>query len=374
MIEIKPANSKKVLSDFITLPKKLYKNNNAFVPNLDGEVKKQLSNKNPFFIKGEACYWVAYKNKKAVGRISAQINHAHLEKYNDSTGHFGFLEAGDKDTFAKLLETASAWLKDKKMKVITGPLSFSINEEVGNLIAGFDTTSYMALGYARPEYKSWYEELGYDKEKDLYCYELSHTDAIPKSVQLLNKKFLSKQDYKLRTIDMNNYNQDIFKFLDVYNEAWEGKWGFLPFTDTDKQHLADSMKLIVDPKFAIAMEIDGEMAGMLMGSPNLNELIRDFKGKLFPLNFLKFFYRLKVAKIKTTRIFVGGILKKYHATPLGAAIFGSIVIKYMNNAIAKGYQHGLLGWILEDNRPMRSFIERFGIKSNKTYRVYRKSL
>ena len=108
--------------------------------------------KNPWFDHAEVGYWLAFRGERPVGRISAQVDHLHLERYGDATGHFGFLDAeDDAEVFEALFEAAEDWLKARGMRRVTGPFSLSINDESGLLVEGFETPPYMMMGHA-PRY------------------------------------------------------------------------------------------------------------------------------------------------------------------------------------------------------------------------------
>ena len=95
---------------------------------------------NPYFQHARAEFFLAYRGGEPVGRITAQIDQLHLERYHDATGHFGFIEAiDDQEVFAALLKAAEGWLRDQGMKRAIGPVSFSLWDQPGLLVDGFDT-------------------------------------------------------------------------------------------------------------------------------------------------------------------------------------------------------------------------------------------
>ena len=167
-IKIVKVDSRKALNDFIRLPWSLYIEDPMWVPPLLIERRMHLSPKNPYFEHAEFCSWIAYRNGQPVGRISAQIDRLHIERYQDATGFFGMIEAEDKrPTFSSLLDTAESWLRDQGMQRIGGPYNLSINQELGLLVKGFDSPPSVMMGHARPYYAARIEENGYQKEKDL---------------------------------------------------------------------------------------------------------------------------------------------------------------------------------------------------------------
>ncbi len=151
-LEIVPVEDKSALTRFIRVPWRIYRDDPQWVPPLILERREHLSRRtNPFFQHAEACLWLALRDGRPVGRVSAQVDQTSLEQHGDATGHFGFLEAeDDPEAFASLLATAEGWLAAKGMKQVRGPFSFSINDESGLLVEGFDTPPSLMMGHAKP--------------------------------------------------------------------------------------------------------------------------------------------------------------------------------------------------------------------------------
>ena len=163
-LQIVKVEDRQARNTFIRLPWFLYRNDPMWVPPLLLERRMHLSPKNPYFEHATCCFWVAYRDGKPVGRISAQIDQMHLERYKDSTGFFGMLESEDNiETFKALFDTAESWLRSQGMLCCRGPFNLSINQECGLLVTGFDTPPSMMMGHALPYYNERIEECGYSK-------------------------------------------------------------------------------------------------------------------------------------------------------------------------------------------------------------------
>ena len=162
-LRIEEVRDRSSLVRFLEMPKTLYADDPYWVPPLLFERLQHLDRrKNPFFDHAEAAYWIACKGGRPVGRISAQVDQAHLELHDASTGHFGFLEAeDDPDVFRLLFATAEDWLRERNLTRVLGPFTLSINDESGLLIKGFETPPYLMMGHAKPYYAIRLEQLGY---------------------------------------------------------------------------------------------------------------------------------------------------------------------------------------------------------------------
>ncbi|MEO3429341.1 dATP pyrophosphohydrolase [Pelagibius sp. CAU 1746] len=361
---------------FIRVPWALYRDDPAWVPPLLMERRDHLNpKKNPFFQKAEARFWLALRDGRPVGRISAQVNRAHLDRHNDATGHFGMLEAeDDAETFRALLQAAEDWLRGRGLTRIAGPFSLSINEESGLLVEGFHYPPSLMMGHARPYYAARLEELGYAKIKDLICYHYDARNDLPPAVAHVMRKAMTSQDLVIRPLDMKNYAQDLRVIRDIFNDAWSENWGFIPMSEADLQHMAKELKPIVRPQSIAIAELGGEPVAMAIGLPNVNEAIADLNGRLLPFGWAKLLWRLKVRTTKTARVPLMGVRKAYHSSLLGAALAISVIERIRESQKALGVESGELSWILEDNLPMRRMIEQFGGEAYKTYRIYARGL
>jgi hypothetical protein len=173
---------------------------------------------------------------------------------------------------------------------------------------------------------------------------------------------------------MKNYHRDLRLALDIFNDAWSENWGMIPFTQAEIEAAAKGLKPLIDPKLVAIAEVDGEAAGMLVCVPNLLEAVADLNGALLPFGWLKLIWRLKFGQLKTSRVPLMGIRKKYHGSLLGASLLPMMFASIRDHFLSRGLERVELSWILEDNMPMRRVCEGVGGRAYKTYRVYEKSL
>jgi len=361
---------------FIRLPWAIYRDDPAWIPPLLLERREHLDpRRNPFFENAEARFWLALRGGRPVGRISAQVNHAYLARYNDATGHFGMLEAeDDPQVFRLLTKAAEDWLRQQGMRRVVGPFNLSINEESGLLIDGFEHPPAMLMGHARPYYAGHLEALGYAKAKDLICYWYDAKVEPPASVTYMLRKTARSEQMTVRALDMRRYEEDLAAIMDIFNDAWSDNWGFVPMSPGELKHMAKSLKPIVKPETITIAELRGKPVAMAIGLPNVNEAIADLDGRLLPFGWLKLLWRLKVKTPKTARVPLMGVRKAYHTSMLGAALAIGVIDSMRRAQVAGGAEGGELSWILEDNMRMRRMIEQMGGVAYKTYRVYRRGL
>jgi hypothetical protein len=361
------------LNDFIRLPWSLYTDDPMWVPPLLIERRMHLSPKNPYFEHAKFCSWITCRNGKAVGRISAQIDRLHIDRYQDATGFFGMLEAEDDvRTFQTLLDTAENWLRDQGMRRICGPFNLSINQELGLLVDGFDTPPSMMMGHARPYYADRMQDNGYQKEKDLLAYIRSTDSELSKAVRKITAKV--KNRVRIRGLRKSQFVEELQIIRDIFNDAWSKNWNFVPFTNAEFEHLGKDLKMLADEELVKIAEVDGEPAAFMVLLPNINEVIRDLNGRLLPFGWLKLLWRLKVKYPKSARIPLMGVRCRYHDSLMGAALAFGMIGDAQQPVIKRGIKEVELSWILEDNMGMRGIIESFGGRVYKTYRIYTKDL
>lgn len=360
-----------LLKRFIRLPARLHAADPHFVPPLEMERLDALRpGKNPYFEHAEAQFFLAVRNGRDVGRISAQVDR--LVKEPD-LGFFGLLAAEDDPAVvAALFDAAEAWLRERGRTRVRGPFSLSINEQTGLLIDGFDTPPMVMMPHDPRYLAAHVEQMGYAKARDVLAYLQDVVAGFPEDVMRLVRR-AENRGIRIRHIDMRRIDEEFGLVMDIFNDAWSENWGFVPFTPAELTHMARQLKPLLDPTWTAVAEYEGKAVGFAILLPNLNEVIRDFGGRLLPFNWLKMLLRLKRG-VRTGRVPLMGVRRSFAGGLLGGMVPLAMIHSLQVHAAPKGMRHGELSWILEDNRPMRRMIEALGAKAYKTYRIYEKSL
>ncbi|HEX4111429.1 MAG TPA: dATP pyrophosphohydrolase [Stellaceae bacterium] len=377
-IRITPVESARDVRQFIELPHRIYAGDPYWVAPLHNEIRKLLSRKkNPFFLHSDAALWLAWHDGELVGRISAQINRLHLERYRDATGNFGFLEAfDDQAVFDALLATAENWLRARGMRRAVGPYSLTINDDIGVLISGFDMPPSALMGHSPPYYGARLEAAGYRKAKDLYAYRLDIGEIKPEvreRMRRIAERFNPDGRITLRRLDLKRFEQEMRLVLDIYNDAWQDNWGFLPVTDEEARVLVAAIKPIIRPEQIVIAEMDGRTVGVIASIPNINEIIADLNGRLLPFGWAKFLWRMRMSPPKSVRVTLAGTLYELRDSPLSGGITTLLLEALVDTYFATGITGIECSWILEDNKGSIGITRLFG-KIAKTYRVYERDL
>jgi hypothetical protein len=376
-IEVREHTPGKDIGDFIRAGFVVFKGDPAWVPPLDMIFREKLTpKKDPFYEHAEVALFTAWKDGELVGRMSASIDRAWLAEHHDDTGHFGYFDTIDDEEVARaLFERAEAWLKERGMKRVNGPMSFSATQEIGVLVEGFEYPPSVEMGHSRSYQGALAEKCGYVKEKDLWSWR--YDDGVNFNARTLRawESIRALPEVKLRSVDIGRLREELGVIMEIYNETWAGKWGFVPTSEKELDKVAKDMSLVLDPAIAFIAEVDGKPAGMCIMVPNLNEVIADLGGSLFPFGWIKLLWRAKVKRPKSTRLILLGVrqevrknIKRY------GALSAAMMVEVAKRGTERGYTSSELSWTREDDAPINLGIRSMGAKVYKKYRVYEKPL
>ncbi|WP_164156408.1 N-acetyltransferase [Sandarakinorhabdus rubra] len=381
-ISIRPVVTAADRKAFVNLPWRLYADDPNWVPPLKSEVHGLIGGlkTNPWFEHAEAAFWLAERNGAVVGRISAQVDQLVLRPESPGggpgTGHWGMFECIDDQALADaLLDTVEAWLRAKGMTRALGPFSLSIWDEPGLLVQGFEGPPTVMMGHHRSYYERLVTAHGHVGIKDLHCWSLPIAGPFPEMVQRIVA--FSERNAKLvtRPVDKAKFDQEAALILDILNDAWSDNWGFVPLTPREIAYVGKKLKPIIFEDLVRIAEYEGVPVGFMITLPDINELTGDLNGELFPFGWAKLLWRLRAPKVRRMRVPLMGIRKSLQGHRV-ASLMAFQMIEYIRRAsVAEfGASEGEIGWILDDNGPMRSIADAIESHVTRTYRVFEKAL
>ena len=368
MVEILAADNRKTFREFLHFPFQLYAGDTHWVPQLIRDSKELFSPKNPFFQHAEVQPFIARRDNRTVGRITAIYNQAYVDFYDEKAGFFGFFDfLHDMDVAQALMNKVKQWLDAKGMTFMRGPMNFSSNEEWGLLIDGFDSPPMVMMPYNFDYYPGAYEQCGLKKAKDMYAYITDVPDIFPDKVYRV-LKLAEKQGIRVRPIKLGSFKEEMKIFKNIYNSAWEKNWGFMPMSDMEIEHMAKKLKSIIVPELALIAEQNGEAIGFMMFLPDFNYVLQKLNGRLFPFGIIKALWNSR--KIKDARLLLLGIKEGFRRRGVDSVLF----IEGLKGLKKHGYKRMEFSWVLEDNYNVQRVIETMQGKLYKTYRVYEAEL
>ena len=370
-MKIVPVESARQLNAFIRLPFRLYADDTNWVPPLIASEKKMLDPKrNPFYRRAEAAHFLAEKDDRLVGRISAIVNRAHNEFHAEKTGFWGYFESeNDPETAGALFDRAGAWLKEKGMAKMLGPVNPSLNDPCGLLVDGFKWSPFVLMTYNPATYVKLVEDAGFLKAMDLWAYILLHSSLVKDKIERVAAAVQGRGKVRIRFVDLSRFEDELKTIMEIYNDAWEKNWGFVPMSDEEILFTAKDLKAIVLPEFAYIAEVDGRPVGFAFALPDINHLLKKCRGSLFPFGWYSFL-KFNLRKIPTFRVVALGVRKDCQHMGIGTLFYQ----RFIEEGLARNCRAAEMSWILETNDLMNRPLNQMGAKPYKTYRLYERNL
>lgn len=372
-VRIEPVQSRRDWREFYSLPDRIQGADPCWIKPLHLERKSLWSRSNPWFEHASAQPFIARREGQAVGRISAQVDSLEPMTAESRPGYFGQFECiNDLEVARGLLDCAAAWVAERGCRCLRGPYDLGINQSCGLLVDGQDSPPMLMMGHAPAYYRDLLESAGLERQMDLLAYLLPPDFPAPAAMERLLRR--SSARIVFRPLDFSRFRQEMDLLRDLFNDAWAGNWGFVPITEAEFHYMGREMRKILKPAYTSVAEVDGQAAGFIVALPNLNELIADLDGRLFPTGWARLLWRLARGRAGSARVPLMGVRQRYHRGPLGAAISFGMIDGVRRALHADGIDRVEVSWILETNQGMNSMIEAMGGNLYKRYRLYGRPL
>jgi GNAT superfamily N-acetyltransferase len=311
---------------------------------------------------------MAFRGDEPIGRISAHENNQHIQVHQDGAGFFGFFECIDDQAAANaLFDVASAWLWERGLKTMRGPVSFSVNHEVGLLLDAFDEPPLIRMTYNPPYYAGLIEGYGLQKIQDLYAYVMFESEEMPEWLHGFADLVLEDTKLVVRTVDVRDFKHEMQRIRKIYAEAWSENWGAVPLTEKEFDRIVGELRLIYDKDLFFIAEYDGEPAGMSLVLPDMNQALKRVNGRLFPLGLLKILWYRR--KINAWRMPILGVRQEHRMRGIEVALCCRTYDVAKRN---RNYRKGEMSWLLESNTAANAVLKKLGARKSKTYRIYEK--
>jgi GNAT superfamily N-acetyltransferase len=372
-VSIRTARGPGAVKRFVDLPFRLHAGT-PWIPPLKLERRLFLNRRlNPYFKHGEAEYFLAWRDGRVVGRVTAQIDHAFNEFHDSRWGMFGFLEMeDDPEVVAALLGAAETWLRERGCERMVGPMDFSMNEESGILTEGFERDPLIRQPWHPPYYQRLCEGAGLAKAMDLYSWQLDienreRGELLPVLFDL-DKKAREEHGVTMRKMTRRSLRADMDRFAEVYNAAWSENWGFVPYSKEDLDTYAIDMQLVFTPEWFMVAEQDGETVAVAITVMDINQVMKKMKGRIFPTGWWHYLNRHRI--VDRVRVGFLGVKPEHQHTGVAAALY----VEHFETAARTPLKRGEAGWILETNEAMNRGLEAMGGTIVKRYRIYERRL
>jgi GNAT superfamily N-acetyltransferase len=373
-LEIRPVEGRRDLRRFIALPSELYRNEPRWIAPLEMDMRKRLDReRNPFFSHADAEYYLAWRDGRVVGRITAHVDHRFNEFQDNRWGMFGFFECEDSaETAHALLEAAEGWLRERGRDRMVGPMDFTTNDECGLMVEGHERPPIILSSWHHPYYQALLEGEGLTKAMDLLMWSLhiSGRSNVRDAIWRRAERVEAEYGIVVRPMRKRDLDAEVDRFLEVYNAAWERNWAAVPLTDAEVRQYAKDLKPILDENWAFIAERSdtGEVVGAALTLPDYNQVLAHLHGRLLPFGWAKALYYRR--KIDAVRVFALGVKPEYQHTGVAARFYQL----HYDSAERTPQKGGEMGWVLETNRAMNRAMEGMGGRIVRRFRVYERAL
>ncbi len=365
-VVVKPVSTRGDRRRFLDLLWSLYREDPNWVPPLRLVQKELVGYRHhPFWEQAEGQTFLAWRDGQVCGRIAAIVNRAHIERYGERRGFFGFFESVDDQQVANaLFDAARQWLHKRDITLLRGPANPSMNYECGLLVEGFGTPPTFLMAYNPPYYARLIEQYGFRKAQDLLAFVGYRAQLPDFDLRLSSLADQAQERCQAVVRTMKTTGPDIDLFLELYNRSFESMWGFVPLSRHEIKEFVSTLRYLVSPELALIAEVDGRGVGAVIGLPDYNPRIKQIDGRLFPFGFLRLLGRRN--DLKRIRVLSINVVPEFQRWGLGLVLLKGLLPKALEMDVAEAE----FSWIAESNALPLLGLQKSGLHLSKTYRMY----
>jgi hypothetical protein len=369
IIEVNDKNTKK---DFLEVSRILYKNDKVWVCPLDREVEARFNPiKNNFLKDGDARRWILVDSSgDLIGRIAAFYNEKKSRETDQPTGGIGFFECiNDLAAATVLFDTAKNWLESRGMEAMDGPVNPGENDSFwGCLVKGYTHPGY-GMPYNFPYYQELFEEYGFKTYFEQFSYHLDVVKPFPARFWKIADWVMKKPGFSFRHFTFREQEKFISDIVKIYNQSWSTfKADFTPMNPEPLRETLQEAKMIIDEEIIWFAYHNDEPIAFFVMFPDVNQIIKPFRGKLNLWNMIRFIYFKHTRKINRVRALLAGVVPKFQNSGIESAIFSQY-----NKVIPpkKKYKEIELSWVGDYNPKMQSLYKAVDAQLAKKHITYR---
>jgi len=367
-------NDKALVKRFVHIPYRLYENHPQWVPPILMEAENQLNkSKHPFYEHSDADFFIATKDGRDVGRITALENKLFNQYHKTKQAQFYLFECEDDQEVANaLFERVFDWAKGRGLDRLVGPKGFGALDGYGIQVEGYEHRQIMSMmNYNYPYYVRLVENLGFTKEVDFVsCYMSRDTFHLPERVYRIVERVKSRNNLDVHRFetkkDIRAWAKKIGK---LYNDSFINNWEYYPLTEREIQYLLENILTIADPRLIKIITHNDDAIGFLFGFPDLSAAFQRAKGHLLPFGAIDILL-LEPKRTKWVSLNGAGVLPEYQGIGGNALLY----VEMEKTLHDFTYEHADLTQVAETAVQMRHDLENVGGKAYKNHRVYQKQI
>jgi GNAT superfamily N-acetyltransferase len=369
-IKITPLTTRKDRRRFLTFPWQIYRNDPLWVPPLLPERSNVIDPaKGVFFQRGEAEFFLAYKDGKLAGTICLGEDPPTNLARNRRECIFGFLEyIEDYEVFTALMEHARHWALARELDTLYGPWNLDYEDSYGVLVEGRDAPPALMCGHTPSYYRVFMERFGFTPARAQNLALRMNLQDSPQFQRLmrLSERTKKRGDVIIREADFDRWQEEIDLVHNLLNRALAHLGDSIGWHREALEAMLEPFKSIADPSFILFADVDGETVGFLPGLPNLNEILIDVNGLRYPWDALKLLWLMKFRVPRSMTVKSILVLPEHWNT--GVTI--QLVATMLKKAQARGYDWVDLSITSADNPTSVLTAEKMGAEIYKRWQVY----
>lgn len=352
----------------------LYKGNPYFVPPLIMDDVNTLSpDVNPAFDFCKAQSFMAYRDGKPVGRITAIINNIVNKRSGKREMRFGFVDfIDDAEVVDALFAAAEEWGRSNGMTDIVGPMGFTDLDHEGMLTFGYDEVGTMATIYNHPYYVDHMKRMGYTQDAGWVEYRIAVPDAIPEKyariAEIVRKREnLKVKKYTSRKKIKEDYGVALFELV---NEAYDKLYGYSPLTQRQIDYYIKMYLDILNLKYVtVVTDADDRIVAVGISIQSFSKALQKSRGRLFPFGW---YHMLKTlwGGSDVVDLLLISVKPEYQNKGVNALLFADLIPCY----ISTGVKFAETNPELEENSKVQNQWNYFETRQHRRRATFRKSL
>jgi GNAT superfamily N-acetyltransferase len=362
-----PISNNKMLKEFVGLERKLIGANPLFVSEIDTENFKRLKGHSAFFSDMQHALFVGSDGTQDKARCAVFINRRYQQAKKEAIGFLGYFAAADNavSEVSAMLDQAEAWLRERNISRVITPFNFSYLIGFGLLTTSFEKDPMFPFGWHPPYYKDYLQNAGYHPTYPFWIYTVNFSSE---KYRLVAQKALNNRSITILQVNKKNWNTDLDEFRKLINETFKEEWEAHPHTGEEFHEICDPLKPVFDPKLWLMAEVEGKLAGFCWGAPDWNPMFRSFKGKIEPIQIIKFMLRAKI--YSRAGLIAIGVLPDYRGTGVAQALAITLYKRFEEQGLKEAFYYV----VNEANTRSRRFAESIGGTGCVMYHCYDKNL
>ncbi len=356
---------------FVDFQFNLYADCDKWSPPLVSSVKLAMNrHKHPFYNHSDAAFFLAERGDKILARV-AVLEHRRYNEYTQrNVAFFYYFDAvNDPQATCELFDVAAHWARARDLNMLMGSKGMLRSDALGILVEGFEHEAALSMPYNYDYYPQLMQAAGFEKEVDYLSGYLIPEQKLPERLFRLADKIKERRGFWVKSFKTKReLRKWVPRIQRVNNEAFTDVWGYYPIDEAEVRMIGKQFLSVANPRLMKVVMKGEDIAGFAFVFPDISATLREVRGRLWPLGWIKV-----LRALKTTRRMSGngvGLLPKYHGFGASALLYAEFDKSLRSvNAV-----HCDIAQAMETNVNSLGDMNMLGVNWYKRHRVYHKAL